>query len=166
MSVFRAYSLGGIAGGARARASRAPVYHGEWVGSRKHGKGKYVCRNGDVLTGTWINDKIHEAVQCAFVNGDTLIGEFENDLPVKTATVTMRRSGKTLTFPWPHSKRLHPVNRVHVAHARALTIGMLRPILFQKGNSSLPYLFFSIERRAQKRNLPLQPEPGIFCNFS
>ncbi|MBQ8540087.1 MAG: TIR domain-containing protein [Clostridia bacterium] len=56
------------------------IFNGEVVNEKKHGKGRYEFKNGDVYEGEFQNDKMHGYGKYVWMNGDVYEGEFQNGM--------------------------------------------------------------------------------------
>tara|TARA_B110000503_G_C7075288_1_gene382633 strand:+ start:1033 stop:1239 length:207 start_codon:yes stop_codon:yes gene_type:complete len=55
---------------------------GQWLGNRRHGPGKQVYSNGDVVTGFWENDELNGKVIIKFSSCKKYYGEISNGVYV------------------------------------------------------------------------------------
>ena len=54
-------------------------YTGEWSGTRRHGKGKLVLRDGSIYEGYWLNDMKNGFGRHISSKGDIYLGQWQNN---------------------------------------------------------------------------------------
>ena len=57
------------------------TYIGQWQLDLKHGRGKMICNNGEVIVGTWIKDKMNGVCSVTDKNGKNVV-LFKDDMKI------------------------------------------------------------------------------------